>query len=270
MASWRLQLPPSGTRRLWRIGERRDNATNVDVRTDQPRGLIRNQNDGSGAESKEGEKEEEKEEIGEIPEGAEELLLEEEVAKIAAAVGESEWEIISEGNSSSGNTTIIISKTGSVRSLPSSGADFSHKLSAVTGGISNHHELSLPSPFTLTRSLSNSTIASEENCSFGASCHHSDIVYGIPGVDFVEHVVMPTDTLQGLTLQYKVSATRLRQANQFSGNTLLLAPKKLIIPLSKNGLKTGAIRMQDRTTKDFKVQALMAEFTDMGQDEAKK
>ena len=83
---------------------------------------------------------------------------------------------------------------------------------------------------------------------------------------------MPTDTLQGICLSYKVSATRLRQANQFSGNTLSLAPKKLIIPLrlSKNGLKNGAIRMQDRSTKEFKLQALMAEFTDLGSDDAKK
>lgn len=286
MASWRLHLPPSG--RLWRIAGERSSNNNTTIQTvgdvtDQPRGLIRtcNENNNDRATTTSGgaaahphergeSKEEEREAIGEIPEGAEELLLEEEVAKLAAAVGESEWEIISEGNSSSGGTTIIISKAGSVRSLPSSGDNFSHKLSAMTGGISQHCELSVPSPFTLTRSLSNSTIASEENCSFGASCHHSDIVYGIPGVDYVEHVVMPTDTLQGVCLQYKVSATRLRQANQFSGNTLLLAPKKLIIPLSKNGLKTGAIRMQDRTTKEFKLQALVAEYTDMGLEEAKQ
>ena len=203
------------------------------------------------------------EEISEVPEGAEELLLEEEdIAKLAEA-----WEIISEA--SSGGTTIIISKPGSVRSLPSGSAKLS---AALASGISGGQQLSIPSPFTLQRSLSNSTIASEDGAGSitMSGCYQSDIVYGIPGVDYVEHVVMPTDTLQGICLSYKVSATRLRQANQFSGNTLLLAPKKLIIPLSKNGLKNGAIRMQDRTTKEFKLQALMAEFTDLGSEDAKK
>ena len=260
MASWLLQvgqLPP------FHPLPSTTTASDDDDRASQAqtfgRGLPRNEQPGSSSAAA-SQQEESKEEVGEIPEGAEELLLEEEdIAALAEA-----WEIISDA--SSGTTTIIVSKPGSVRSLPSSSAKLS---AALASGISGGQQLSVPSPFTLQRSLSNSTIASEDAGGM-AGCHHSDIVYGIPGVDYVEHVVMPTDTLQGICLSYKVSATRLRQANQFSGNTLLLAPKKLIIPLSKNGLKNGAIRMQDRTTKEFKLQALMAEFTDLGSNDAKK
>ena len=267
MASWLLQvgqLPPFQPRPGPNTASTSDDNLNVSETSHQNqttgRGHSRNFSPTTSAAAQE----ESKEEISEVPEGAEELLLEEEdIAKLAEA-----WEIISDA--SSGGTTIILSKPGSVRSLPSGSAKLS---AALANGISGGHtQLSMPSPFTLQRSLSNSTIASEDAGSIAMSgCYQSDIVvYGIPGSDFVEHVVMPTDTLQGICLSYKVSATRLRQANQFSGNTLSLAPKKLIIPLSKNGLKNGAIRMQDRSTKEFKLQALMAEFTDLGSEDAKK
>lgn len=262
MASWLLQvgqLPPFQPRSNTTSTSENLNVSGTSSRNETAgSGLSRNFSHSASVSAQE----ESKEEISEVPEGAEELLLEEEdITKLAEA-----WEIISEA--SSGGTTIIISKPGSVRSLPSGSAKLS---AALASGISGGQQLSIPSPFTLQRSLSNSTIASEDAASITMSgCYQSDIVYGIPGVDYVEHVVMPTDTLQGVCLSYKVSATRLRQANQFSGNTLLLAPKKLIIPLSKNGLKNGAIRMQDRTTKEFKLQALMAEFTDLGSDDAKR
>lgn len=262
MASWLLQvgqLPPFQPRP--NTANTSDNL-NVSGTSSQNQTTGRGLSHNSSPVSSNTAHEESKEEISEVPEGAEELLLEEEdIAKLAEA-----WEIISEA--SSGGTTIIISKPGSVRSLPSGSTKLS---AALASGMSGGQQLSIPSPFTLQRSLSNSTIASEDAGSITMSgCYQSDIVYGIPGVDYVEHVVMPTDTLQGICLSYKVSATRLRQANQFSGNTLLLAPKKLIIPLSKNGLKNGAIRMQDRTTREFKLQALMAEFTDLGLDDAKR
>lgn len=50
------------------------------------------------------------------------------------------------------------------------------------------------------------------------------------GDEYIEHVVLPTDTLQGICLAYKLSATRLRMINGFSGNSLQMAPKKLRIP----------------------------------------
>ena len=65
------------------------------------------------------------------------------------------------------------------------------------------------------------------------------------------------------------NSTRLRQANHFSGNSLLLAPKKLVIPLSKKALRSGFIRVQDTATKEYKLHAFLAELPDLGITEAK-
>mmetsp|Transcript_26103 Transcript_26103/g.40001 ORF Transcript_26103/g.40001 Transcript_26103/m.40001 type:complete len:338 (+) Transcript_26103:111-1124(+) len=86
---------------------------------------------------------------------------------------------------------------------------------------------------------------------------------------YFEHVVLPTDTLQGLCLQYKVSATKLRQMNRFSGSNLLLAPDKLMVPVSEDAIKQGQVRKQDRTSKTFKTQAFIAELRSMSAFEAK-
>jgi len=83
------------------------------------------------------------------------------------------------------------------------------------------------------------------------------------GVDYVEHIILPGDTLQGICLAYKISATRLRQANQFSGNSLSLAPKKLIIPLSKKALRTGFVKVQDKASREYKVHAFLAEMPNL-------
>ena len=52
----------------------------------------------------------------------------------------------------------------------------------------------------------------------------------IVAVGNYQHVVQPTDTFQGICLQYKVTPTQLRQANGFSGTNLLLGPTVLSIP----------------------------------------
>ncbi|KAL7533928.1 hypothetical protein ACHAWF_004667 [Thalassiosira exigua] len=82
------------------------------------------------------------------------------------------------------------------------------------------------------------------------------------GAPYLEHVVLPTDTLQGLCLAYKISATRLRMENGFSGNSLQMAPKKLKIPSGSGGSKGGAsatVRTQDTTSREFKLYAFVAE-----------
>jgi hypothetical protein len=91
---------------------------------------------------------------------------------------------------------------------------------------------------------------------------------GVLGVDYVEHVILPTDTFQGICLAYKINTTRLRQANRFSGSSLLLAPKKLIIPLSEKALRSGFI-MQDTDAKEYKLHAFLEEFADLSLTEAK-
>ena len=87
------------------------------------------------------------------------------------------------------------------------------------------------------------------------------------GEAYINHVVLPTDTLQGLCLAYKCSATRLRMENNFSGNSLQMAPKKLKIPTK--AAKGMMIRVQDRTSKEFKLYAFVAELPTMELVEAK-
>lgn len=86
------------------------------------------------------------------------------------------------------------------------------------------------------------------------------------GEEYMDHVVLPTDTLQGLCLAYKTSATRLRMVNGFSGNSLQMAPKKLRIPINS---KSGLIRIQDTSSKEYKLYALCAEMPTMELVEAK-
>jgi LysM repeat protein len=117
-------------------------------------------------------------------------------------------------------------------------------------------------PFKIQRTTSSSTIDSCDNAL-------GPLGKGILGVDYVEHVVLPTDTLQGLCISYKITSTQLRQANCFSGNSLLLAPSKLVIPISKTALRAGFIRVQDTDQKEYKVHAMLAEFPDFSMTEAK-
>jgi len=63
---------------------------------------------------------------------------------------------------------------------------------------------------------------------------------------YMEHKVLPTDTLQGLCLAYKISAVKLRMANKFSGNSLILAPKTLKIPL--NSINSPTSKVEDDTS----------------------
>lgn len=94
----------------------------------------------------------------------------------------------------------------------------------------------------------------------------------------LEHVVMPTDTLQGICIAYKVHPTALRRANHFSGNNLMLAPKKLIIPAPakrKAAAATGGgarqrvpVAQQDTTSKEYKINSLQAKVKELSTAEA--
>lgn len=79
---------------------------------------------------------------------------------------------------------------------------------------------------------------------------------------FVEHIILPTDTLQGICIQYKVSATRLRQLNQFSGSSLLLAPKRLLVPMRTD--ESGEPKLQDNTTEEYKLHKVLSECPTLG------
>lgn len=165
---------------------------------------------------------------------------------------DSEWEVLS-GENPSSSGSYVVTKAGSVRSLAS-----------IEGGVLGNH-ISSPlshTSFKIQRTLSSSTIDSTEQGSFGPSGK------GILGVDYVEHVILPTDTLQGICLAYKINSTRLRQANHFSGHSLLLAPKKLVIPISQKALRSGFIRIQDTDAKQYKLHAFLAEFPKLSSAEA--
>eukprot|EP00590_Aulacoseira_subarctica_P007596 CAMPEP_0172415080 /NCGR_PEP_ID=MMETSP1064-20121228/1610_1 /TAXON_ID=202472 /ORGANISM="Aulacoseira subarctica , Strain CCAP 1002/5" /LENGTH=210 /DNA_ID=CAMNT_0013151977 /DNA_START=103 /DNA_END=735 /DNA_ORIENTATION=+ len=63
----------------------------------------------------------------------------------------------------------------------------------------------------------------------------------------LEHIVLPTDTLAGICIRYKVTPTQLRQANRFSGSNLSLAPSKLIIPV--NGIIDPTLHARSDDTR---------------------
>jgi len=166
---------------------------------------------------------------------------------------ENDWELLSteeRASKISNGSFVACPRAGSVRSITS--VDHDHD-------SSSHTTLSVP--FKIQRTNSSSTLDSQDNA-IGPSGK------GVLGVDYVEHVVLPTDTLQGICIAYKVSATHLRRANHFSG-TLHSAPKKLLIPLSKQALRTGFIRVQDTDTKEYKLHYFQAEFPDINAAEAK-
>jgi len=179
---------------------------------------------------------------------------------------EEDWELLSDrlsggssnhASSGTGGTAVFVQRSaGSVRSIASLDENNNNN------EHSSHNSTTLSLPFKFQRTASSSTIDSADN-------DHWPTGQGILGVDYVEHVILPTDTLQGVCLAYKISSTRLRQANHFSGNSLLLAPKKLVIPLSKKALRSGFIRVQDTDAKEYKLHAFLAEFPDMSITEAK-
>jgi len=86
-------------------------------------------------------------------------------------------------------------------------------------------------------------------------------------VNYVEHLVLPTDTFEGICLNYKISPTKLRQANRFSGSNLVLAPKKLKIPI--DGKNIIEMKTQDENSNEYKIHTLINEFPDLSISEAK-
>jgi LysM domain len=93
---------------------------------------------------------------------------------------------------------------------------------------------------------------------------------GVLEVDYAEHVVIPEqDTLPGLCLRYGVSAASIRKANRFSGDSLLLAPQKLIIPLSLSKTTPSGLCFQDTDSVQYKIRAFLASCPSLSRIEAK-
>lgn len=86
--------------------------------------------------------------------------------------------------------------------------------------------------------------------------------------DYLFHTVLPSDTMAGLCLRYKISATKLRQANKFSGSNLSLAPARLLIPLTdSSALNIKAIQLQDTNSEEYKMQVFLSAFPHLRRSE---
>ena len=80
--------------------------------------------------------------------------------------------------------------------------------------------------------------------------------------DFLLHYVQPSDTLQGLCLRYGITPLSLRQVNKFSGSNLIMAPKTLIIPLTRqdNKATTFMNEKEVKNDKDAKINQFLFTF----------
>jgi hypothetical protein len=91
---------------------------------------------------------------------------------------------------------------------------------------------------------------------------------GVLGVDYIEHELRPTDTLNGICLAYSITPSKLKQANLVltsDNDSLVLAPKILAIPIS-DGVYS---RVRDTSSEDYKLFTLMKKFPKLGTKEAK-
>ena len=157
---------------------------------------------------------------------------------------EADWELLSDRGSINNSGIAFVSRT--------------------TGSITSHHS-SFAASFQLSRVGSSSTLDSHDY----SVTNLGPAGKGVLGVDYVEHVILSTDTLQGICLAYKLSASRLKRANHFTGDSLVMAPKRLVIPISKKAMRQGYLRVQDTDSKEYKMHALQAEFPKCGLTEAK-
>jgi hypothetical protein len=80
---------------------------------------------------------------------------------------------------------------------------------------------------------------------------------------YTRHVVLPTDTLAGLCLTYRISKRELLRANGMysagcgSGDSLRLAPETLIVPITEKARRLGW-KIQDTNSREFQMAAVLA------------
>ncbi|KAL7575707.1 hypothetical protein ACA910_011523 [Epithemia clementina (nom. ined.)] len=86
---------------------------------------------------------------------------------------------------------------------------------------------------------------------------------------FIEHLVMESDTLPGLCLRYHISKRQLQRANGFDGDSLRLAPKRLLVPITEKAKRLGW-KPQNRNSKPYKMAAIVARCKHLSMDNAKR
>lgn len=69
------------------------------------------------------------------------------------------------------------------------------------------------------------------------------------GVSVVQHLILESDTFEGICLRYKVKANRLRQLNCFSGTNLRIVPQMLKIPIDPQ--HRSSIQFQDEESPEY-------------------
>ena len=95
-------------------------------------------------------------------------------------------------------------------------------------------------------SLSSGQAQSEERAR--CSSDEFDVVW-------IEHVVMPEDTIRGICLKYRCKIIDLRRYNNFSGNAFR-SRKTLRIKVNQKFIDDGLILIQDKSLVDVKIQEL--------------
>jgi len=100
---------------------------------------------------------------------------------------------------------------------------------------------------------------------------------GVQKEKYIEHLVQPSDTFEGLCLRYKITPTELRRANGFSGSNLHLAPNPLKIPMEGIIMESSAEAVPVDTDENFPmalttdqvIRVLLKEFPKLSASEAK-
>lgn len=85
--------------------------------------------------------------------------------------------------------------------------------------------------------------------------------------EYTQHIVMPTDTLAGICLRYKISRRDLQRVNKFYGNDLRLAPCQLCIPITLKARQVGW-KPQDVNSPEVKMATLLAQVPSLSSMEA--
>jgi len=162
-------------------------------------------------------------------------------------------ELMSRGSKSYGVISSFNSGLGSFRNVASVAASVVEDISTLASlpSIASGQSIGSNNAQSITVSSMKSGVFTPGG-STSCIANKDDVLY-------LEHVILPSDTLQGICLSYKISVSKLRRVNRFTGNSLLEAPKRLIIPITKANMDSG-FKQQDVESDDYKIYSLLADY----------
>ena len=82
---------------------------------------------------------------------------------------------------------------------------------------------------------------------------------------WIDHLVMPGDTLRGICLKYRCSAVELRRYNNFSGDAFR-SRKSLRIKVSRKHVDSGDVLVQDKSLVEVKIQELKSRIDEPSEE----